>query len=172
MGKIEDVGIMKLNSIHDERGFLYEIYRSDWEFFNEFGQLYLTATYKDAIKAWHLHEQQRDNICCISGMIKLVVLDLRKDSLYFGCHQEFFIGEDNLCLITIPPGVAHGWKCYKGEKALVVNCPDKLYNYSKPDEIRYAPNASFLVKEYTPTVNKPSGRADCYFSYNWDRKDG
>ena len=160
MSKIEDVNVKKMTPIHDERGYLYEILRSDWPVFKKFGQLYLTTTYKDAIKAWHLHEVQTDNICCVHGMIKLVVLDIRRGSLYFGCHQEFFIGENNPCLITIPPGIAHGWKCYNSDMAIVINCPTELYNYSKADEIRFKPDHKFRITD------------EDFYQYDWSRKDG
>ena len=41
--------------------------------------------------------------------------DLREDSPTKGELQEVYFGEDNYCLVQIPPGIANGYKAY-GDK--------------------------------------------------------
>jgi len=152
MELIEGVKIKKLKVIPDERGRLFEILRSDDEIFNEFGQIYITTAYPGVIKAWHMHKNQNDNIACIYGMIKLVIYDEREGSKTKGMINEFFIGEHNMLLIHIPKNLWHGFKNICEKEVLVINIPDKTYNYENPDEFR-----------------KPFDTRD--IPYNWERKN-
>ena len=140
--EIHDIKIKRLKVIPDERGFLMEILRKDdIEFFNDFGQVYISGVNSGAIKAWHYHKKQTDCVACIKGLIKLVIYDGRVDSPTYGMLEEFFIGELNPMLVKIPKGCYHGWKGIDKDVSLVVNCPDKLYSYSSPDEHRLKPNS-------------------------------
>ncbi len=133
---IEGVKIRQLRRIPDERGYLMEIFRSDWEEFKKFGQVYMTVAFPGVVKAWHFHEKQTDHFAVIKGMAKIVLFDDRKDSKTKGEVNEFFAGTLNPILLTIPPKVMHGFKAIGNKEAIVVNAPDQLYNYEKPDEFR------------------------------------
>ena len=133
---IDGVKVRRLSFIPDERGYLLEILRSDWEEFEKFGQVYVTAAYPGVVKGWHYHKLQTDHFVCIHGMAKVVLYDRRADSPTHGEVNEFFIGERNPSLIKIPPGVVHGFKGVSQDVALIVNVPTELYNYDEPDEYR------------------------------------
>jgi dTDP-4-dehydrorhamnose 3,5-epimerase len=139
---IEGVVTRQLRLIADERGWLMEVLRSDWEAFKKFGQAYVTAAYPQVVKAWHMHKKQTDNMACIKGMVKLVLYDGRKGSKTREEINEFVIGEKNPMLIKVPPQVWHGFKTISEETALVMNVPTNLYNYEKPDEHRLPPNTT------------------------------
>jgi len=148
---IEGVKTKQLKPIADERGWLMELLRSDWELFQRFGQAYLTAAYPQVVKAWHLHKKQTDNMACIKGMIKLVLYDDRQKSETKKEVQEFIIGEKNLMLLQIPPGIWHGFKVLGEEYALVVNIPTELYNYKEPDEHRLPPDTDRIPYDWKLT---------------------
>jgi dTDP-4-dehydrorhamnose 3,5-epimerase len=145
---IEDVVTKQIKQIPDERGWLIEIMRNDWEHFQKFGQVYVTAAYPQIVKAWHMHKKQTDNITCIKGMIKLVLYDGRKKSKTKDEINEFLIGEKNLLLVKIPPGIWHGFKTIADEYALVLNVPTELYNYNKPDEYRLPPDTNKIAYDW------------------------
>lgn len=90
---IEGVITKQLKHVADERGWLAEILRSDWEQYKKFGQVYVTAGYPQVVKAWHMHKKQVDNMACIKGMMKLVLYDGRAKSKTKGEVNEFIIGE-------------------------------------------------------------------------------
>jgi len=136
MKVIDGVAAHALRLVPDERGRLMEILRSDWPFFKKFGQVYMTTNYPGIVKAWHYHKKQTDHVACIKGMVKLVLYDGRESSLTKNEVNEFFIGEHNPKLVVIPAGVLHGWKCISETESIVINCPDALYNYENPDELR------------------------------------
>ncbi|MEW6455277.1 MAG: dTDP-4-dehydrorhamnose 3,5-epimerase family protein [Acidobacteriota bacterium] len=150
---IQGVEIKNLRVIPDERGRLMEILRCDEKLFKKFGQVYVSTTYPGVVKAWHLHEEQFDNIVCLYGMIKLVLYDSRKNSPTFNELNEFFLGNYNPQLVQIPPNVFHGWKCIGEEEAIVMNIPTEPYKYDNPDEIRIDPHKNDIP-------------------YDWSRKDG
>lgn len=144
---IEGVMVKRLRLISDERGWLMEILRSDWETFDKFGQVYLTTTYPSVVKAWHMHKKQTDHIVCIKGLIKLVLYKEGEESETEGEINEFFIGERKPMLIRIPPRVWHGWKAIN-ETAFIINVPTELYNYEKPDEYRLPPDTDKIPYDW------------------------
>ena len=145
---IEGVVTRQLRLIADERGWLMEVLRSDWELFEKFAQAYVTAAYPEVVKAWHMHKKQTDNIACVKGMVKLVLCDGRKNSKTKGEINEFVIGEKNPLLVKIPPQVWHGFKAIGEETALVMNVPTNLYNYKKPDEHRLPPDTEKIPYDW------------------------
>lgn len=150
---IEGVKVKKLKVIPDERGRLMEMLRADDEVFEKFGQVYMTTTYPNVVKAWHFHKEQSDNLVCVHGMIKLVLADQRKNSPTFNGVSEFYMGVHNPLLIHVPPNVCHGWMCVSQEEAIIVNIPTQVYNYDRPDEYRIDPHKNDIP-------------------YEWMRKDG
>jgi dTDP-4-dehydrorhamnose 3,5-epimerase len=150
---IEGVRVRELRLIPDERGFLMELMRSDWEEFEKFGQVYITAVYPGVVKGWHYHKIQVDHFVCIHGMAKVVLYDAREGSPTHGEVNEFFMGRLNSIMLTIPKGVFHGFKGIGEEMTLIVNVPTELYNYEQPDEYR--------LPAHTKEI-----------PYDWGRKDG
>ena len=150
---IQGVIVHRLKVIPDERGRLMEMVRRDDPFFSGFGQVYLTTVYPGVVKAWHYHKIQTDVFTCIQGMVKVALYDDRDGSRTRGLINELYIGEHNPCLIVIPPGVYHGWKCISECEAYIVNMPSEPYNRSDPDEYRSDPHEGEIP-------------------YDWSRKDG
>ena len=72
--------------------------------FQKFGQVYITTTYPQVVKAWHYHKVQTDHIVAVQGMIKLVLYDPREDSPTKGEINEFFIGVHHPLLVQVPQG--------------------------------------------------------------------
>jgi dTDP-4-dehydrorhamnose 3,5-epimerase len=150
---IDGVKTRKLRLMADERGHLMEMLRNDWEEFERFGQVYVTAVYQGVVKGWHFHKIQTDHFICVHGMAKVVLYDSRPDSPTHGEINEFFIGDRNPTLVKIPPGVMHGFKGISPELTLIVNVPTELYRYDEPDEYR--------LPAHTDQI-----------PYDWGRKDG
>ena len=129
---IDGILVRPLRQVPDERGKIMHMLRSDDPHFERFGEIYFSVAYPGVIKGWHLHSQQTQNYAVISGMIKLVLYDPRESSNTKGEVQELFIGEDNYCLVRIPPGIYNGFKAYGVQPAIVANCPTEPHD---PDEM-------------------------------------
>ena len=145
---IDGVRTKPLRCHVDERGRLWEILRADDEVFTQFGQVYITTARPGVVKAWHAHRRQTDNFTVIRGTAKFVLCDLRPDSPTRGQVQEFFLGRDNLLLVTIPPGVYHGFKCVGAEEVMALNCPTEPYDASAPDELRLPPDTAEIPYDW------------------------
>jgi dTDP-4-dehydrorhamnose 3,5-epimerase len=152
-GEIAGVVVKSLRVIPDDRGRLMEILRSDDELFSAFGQVYMTTTYPGVIKAWHMHKRQTDHMCAVTGMFRLALFDAREESPTQSTLQELYMGEHRPVLVRIPPGVYHGWRCVSDHEGVVVNVPDRPYQYSEPDEYRLPPDTDLIP-------------------YDWERKHG
>ena len=153
MQLIHGIHVKPLKVIADERGYLMEMLRSDDPFFQGFGQAYVSVAYPGVVKGWHFHKVQTDHFVIVKGMMKVVLYDQREGSPTHGLINEFFMGEKNPILVTIPPGVVHGMKGIGTEPAMLVNVPTEVYRYDKPDEYRIDPHKNDIP-------------------YNWDRNDG
>lgn len=154
---IEGVKTKKLRVIPDERGWLMEIMRRDDEIFKDFGQVYLTTAYPDVVKAWHYHKLQTDNFTCIKGTMKVALYDDRKESSTFGDVNEFFIGDRNPMLISVPPLVYHGFKAVGDETAYFLSIPTHAYNYHEPDEYRLPPDTKAIPYDWILLPGKKHG---------------
>lgn len=154
---IDGVKTKKLKVIPDERGRLMEIMRCDEDIFDQFGQIYMTTNYPGVVKAWHYHKIQTDYVVCVKGMIKIALYDGREDSPTHGVLDEFFIGEYNPMLVSIPSGVYHGWKCISEGESIVVSTPTHPYNREQPDEYRLPPDTAEIPYDWHLTPGKAHG---------------
>ncbi|MCK4252513.1 dTDP-4-dehydrorhamnose 3,5-epimerase family protein [candidate division WOR-3 bacterium] len=154
---IEGVKTKKLRVIPDERGWLMEILRCDEEIFEKFGQVYLTTAYPRVVKAWHYHKKQTDNFTCVKGMMKVALYDGREDSPTYKEINEFFIGDKNPVLISVPPLVYHGFKAIGEEAAYFISIPTLPYNYKEPDEYRLPPNTKEILYDWILTPGEKHG---------------
>jgi dTDP-4-dehydrorhamnose 3,5-epimerase len=145
---IEGIIIKKLRVIPDERGWLMEILRCDDPQFRQFGQVYLSTAYPNVVKAWHYHKIQTDNFTCIKGMMKVGLYDAREKSPTHRKLMELFIGERDPALITVPPGVFHGFKAIGTETAFFISIPTLPYNYQEPDEYRIPPDSEEIPYDW------------------------
>lgn len=132
---IEDVIITPLKKIPDERGTIMHMLRSDAPHFQQFGEIYFSSAYPEVIKAWHIHKKMTLNYAVVSGMIKLVLYDQRPSSPTQGNIMEIFIGEQNYSLVTIPPGVANGYKVFGTTPAIVANCASHPHEAGEMDRL-------------------------------------
>ncbi len=135
MEKIEGVEVIPLKKIPDERGCIYHMLRCDDPHFEKFGEIYFSMAYPGVIKGWHLHKEMTLNYAVVKGMIKLVLFDDRKNSPSKGNLMELFIGEENYCLVKIPPGVWNGFKCISTTPCLVANCATLSHNPSEIERL-------------------------------------
>jgi dTDP-4-dehydrorhamnose 3,5-epimerase len=148
---IDGVSVVPLRQIVDERGKIMHMLKATDPHFVNFGEIYFSCAWPGVIKAWHIHKTMTVNNAVISGRAKLVLYDMRDGSPTKGELQEIFIGEDNYCLVQIPPGIANGYKAYGDKMVILANCATEPHD---PDEmIRMDPE--------TPDI-----------PYNWELNNG
>src|SRR4030065_2549140 len=147
---IQGIEIRKLDKHADERGFLCELLRKDWNILEEFTMAYFPTTYPDVVRAWHRHSKtkQIDNMCIIQGNAKIVVYDDRPNSPTKGTINEFIIGEDNLALIKIPGECWHGSKALGTKHAILINFPNDIIHHENPDEETLPPDTTKIPHDW------------------------
>lgn len=119
---IEGVLVTQLRQISDERGKVMHMLRMGDAAYRQFGEIYFSCVYPQAIKGWHIHKKMTLNYAVPHGHIKFVLYDDRPKSSTRGEVQELFLGPDNYCLVTVPPMVWNGFKGLGGDMAIVANC--------------------------------------------------
>jgi dTDP-4-dehydrorhamnose 3,5-epimerase len=130
---IAGVTVRLLRKIPDERGCVMHMLRADDPEFERFGEIYFSTVRPGAVKGWHLHLEMVLNYAVVAGMIKLVLYDDRETSPTRGEIQEIYLGDENYCLVKIPPLVWNGFKGIGRRDAIVANCATIPH---RPDEIQ------------------------------------
>lgn len=119
---IDGVKVVPLQQIVDERGKIMHMLKATDPHFIKFGEIYYSCAWPGTIKGWHVHRAMTVNNAVIVGRVKLVLYDQRRESSTRGHVMELFIGEDNYCLVQIPPGIVNGYKTYGASMAILANC--------------------------------------------------
>jgi dTDP-4-dehydrorhamnose 3,5-epimerase len=144
---IHDVKIIPLRQIVDERGKIMHMMKATDPHFLGFGEIYFSCAWPGTVKAWHIHQSMTINNAVISGRAKLVMYDMREDSPSHGELQEVFFGEDNYCLVQVPPGIANGYKAYGDKLVVLANCATEPH---VPDEmLRLDPGTPRIPYDWT-----------------------
>ena len=131
---IEGVKYRLARPVSHHDGHLTEAFRVDWGLTEDsIVQVNLTTTFPGRIRAWGIHRVTVDRLFAATGSLCIVCYDGRRESLTFGCVNEFLLGSRNQGLVLIPPGVFHGWKNIGDEEATIVSMPSQLYDHDGPD---------------------------------------
>jgi dTDP-4-dehydrorhamnose 3,5-epimerase len=141
---IQDVLIIKPHIHEDHRGFLFEAFNQLR--FNEvlkdninFVQDIHSFSFKNVLRGLHYQinpNSQAKLIRVIKGEIFDVAIDLRKNSITFGCWVSNILSEDNRLQMLIPQGFAHGYLILS-EYAEVNYKVTSLYNQQTERCIRW-----------------------------------
>ncbi len=131
---IDGVKVVPLRQIPDERGKIMHMLKVTDPHFIAFGEIYFSCAWPNVVKGWHVHRRMTVNNAVIVGRVKLVLYDDRSSSPTRGELMELFIGEDNYCLVQIPPGIVNGYKTYGDRLAIMANCATEPHDL---DEIIY-----------------------------------
>lgn len=153
VGEIKDIIVKDLIRNEDDRGWIIELFRKDMIDEAIFPDMsYLSLTYPGITRGPHEHLEQTDYFCFVgSSTFKLMLWDNRKKSSTYNNKMILNVGEDNLKIVIIPPGIVHAYKNIGDKPGLVINLPNRLYagwgKKEKVDEIRYEgnPNSPFKV---------------------------
>jgi dTDP-4-dehydrorhamnose 3,5-epimerase len=132
---IDGVIVEPLKLMADERGRVMHMLRADSPFFTGFGEIYFSTVNPGAVKAWRRHRRMTLRYAVPVGNVKVVIYDDRQASLTKGQVQEVRMGEDNYCLLIIPPLVWSGFQGISSYPALVANCADMPHNPEEADRL-------------------------------------
>lgn len=119
-----------------EDGHVTEVARASWEILaTPIVQVHITTTLPGRVRAWGLHQTSMDRLFVVSGLVTIAVFDGRDGSPTQGRVNAFTVSEKNPGLLLIPPNLYHGWKNIGTSEAVIINMPDRMYNYEAPDAL-------------------------------------
>jgi dTDP-4-dehydrorhamnose 3,5-epimerase len=102
---IENVKLIPLRRFDDERGWFVELRRESW-LPKQTRQTNVVFSRQGVVRALHYHERGQDDLfACVSGMARVVVLDLETDETF---TED--IGDENPVAVYIPGRLAHGYE--------------------------------------------------------------
>jgi len=129
------VKLIELKKFKDSRGLFSELYKKVEynsigikENFNQ--ENYSFTNKKNSIRGLHFQKKpfhQSKLITVLEGEILDVVVDLRKNSQFFGKYKSFLLSSSNLKQLYIPEGFAHGFKTLKKNTIVIYNL-NRYYN--------------------------------------------
>lgn len=133
---IDGVKFRPVRPVAHADGHVTEVAREAWDIIEKpIVQVHLTTTLIGRVRAWGLHQLGSDRLFVVSGLVRFVVFDGRTQSPTFGKYAEYLVSERNPGLLTIAPHLYHGWKNIGATDAMVINMPDQMYNYDRPDAL-------------------------------------
>ena len=113
MGRmIEGVLLHPLKRIHNPKGDIFHALKCTDCGFQGFGEVYFSQIHFDEVKGWKRHNRMSLNLVVITGKIKFVIYDDRKDSATRGEFCEIVLSpEENYQRLTVAPGL---WMAFCG----------------------------------------------------------
>jgi dTDP-4-dehydrorhamnose 3,5-epimerase len=146
-GQIEGVELRPASLFRDDRGWLSEIYRQDETPAAQLPAMaYVSVTHPGVTRGPHAHLEQTDLFAFFGpGIFRVRLWDNRPESPTHGHTLTVEAGKDNPLMVTVPPGVVHGYTNIAEEDAWVINLPNRLFageGRTQPvDEVRYEDEA-------------------------------
>lgn len=129
---IDDIIVSPLQIIADGRGAVMHMLRTDAPHFAGFGEIYFSVVNPGAVKAWKRHHKMTLNLCCVTGAVRLVIVDAE------GAVKETDLGPqapDTYNLVTIPPGLWTGFTCTGTSPATLANCASIPHDPTEADSL-------------------------------------
>ena len=124
--EIEGIKVFTPRVFNDDRGYLFESFRSSWLPGIEFVQDNHSRSTKGALRGLHYqHEHPQGKLVrVVRGEVYDVAVDIRASSPTFGQWVARVLSEQNKELFWIPPGFAHGFLVLSDEADFVYKCTD------------------------------------------------
>ena len=94
------------------------------------GDINITWAYPGRVVAWHRHQHQTDHWFVIKGFLKVGLLDDNRTVRWV------YLGENDRRVLSIPPGVWHGYMVLGEEEAVLMYYITSKYDEKHPDEER------------------------------------
>jgi dTDP-4-dehydrorhamnose 3,5-epimerase len=123
-------------------GRLVEMFRRDWLGDAHVDQVFQVVLNGHGISAWHAHERTIDRLFVSTGHVRAVLYDPRAESPTRGGVAEFLLDAHRPRLVVVPPGIWHGVQNLDVAPAVIVNMPDRAYDYDQPDHWRLPPTSA------------------------------
>ena len=142
---IDGIEIITLKQMHDDRGAVFHMLRSDAGMLDNVAEIYFSIVNPGVIKRWKRHKTMHMRLAVPKGKLKFVMYDEREKSSTKDVIQEIDVGEKDpdYKLINIPPLIWSSFQCISAEPAIVCNCASILHD---PTEVDLLPIENDKIK--------------------------
>ena len=114
--QIPEVILIKPDVISDQRGFFLESYKKSTFLKNGICDNFVQDNHSQSsygvLRGLHYQAHpmaQSKLVCCVSGEVYDVAVDIRRDSITFGKWVGYKLSAENKFMLYIPKGFAHGF---------------------------------------------------------------
>ncbi len=132
---IEGVMLTPKKIMSNDRGRVMKALQSDDRAFVKFGEAYISEIFPGVTKGWALHTLSTSNIVVPIGEARFVMVDARDGSPTKGQYDDVTLGESNYQMLTVPPGIAYGWRNNSNRSALVFNCASETWSVTESSNV-------------------------------------
>ena len=105
-----------LSRIKTDGGDVLHALKNDDITFEGFGEAYFSLIQFKYVKAWKCHHKMTMNLVVPKGSVKFVFKNPSKNSF-----EEYKIGEENYCRLTVPPNIWFGFQGLSRNTSLILN---------------------------------------------------
>ena len=123
-----EISCKKLRVIDHPKGSIRHALKSSDAEYVGFGEVYFSEIEYCKIKAWKKHIKMKMNLVVPVGLVKFVFYE-EKEKFF----QEFILGLENYCRLSVPPGIWFGFKGMDKNLNLVMNISDLEHD---PNEVQ------------------------------------
>lgn len=140
---IPGVKVFTPRVFEDDRGYLFESFRSTWLPDVEFVQDNHSRSVKGTLRGLHyqFEHPQGKLVRVIRGEVFDVAVDIRQSSPTFGQWVARVLNDTNKEIFWVPPGFAHGFVVLSDEADFVYRCTDY-----------YAPGDEYAIRWDDPEL--------------------
>lgn len=135
---VEGVIVRKITQHRDERGYFAELMKKGEPGYHTIEQTSYSLTFPGVIKAFHYHDYY-ETWSVLKGSAQIVIYDTRPDSTTKGVTQVIYTGEDTPFVVTLPPGVAHGYRVLGEGPVGMLYHAEEAYDPNRKDQIGNIP---------------------------------
>lgn len=141
--EIPGVKVFTPKVFEDERGFLFESFRSSWLPDVNFVQDNHSRSNRGTLRGLHYQHAnpQGKLVRCVKGSVFDVAVDLRQSSAHFGQWIGRLLSDVNHEMFWVPPGFAHGFLVLSETADFIYKCT----NY-------YAPGDEYSIRWDDPEL--------------------
>lgn len=123
--EFDGVKLIKPFYIEDSRGYFLKSFEKDtykqWGLDANIFEDFESYSQKGVIRGLHfqLEKPQIKIVRVLRGIVRDVIVDLRKNSETYGKHRIYELSDENHIILWIPKGFAHGFEVISDEGALM-----------------------------------------------------
>ncbi|HNW98251.1 MAG TPA: dTDP-4-dehydrorhamnose 3,5-epimerase [Bacteroidales bacterium] len=165
--------IIQPKIFYDARGYFFESYNkiklSESGFKADFIQDNQSMSSKGTLRGMHFQRppfEQGKLVTVIKGAVRDIVVDIRKNSKFYGKYFSIELTEQNKTMLWVPPGFAHGFLTLEDNTIFSYKCT-QVYNKDSEGAILWNdPDVNINWDIKNPVISEKDNNAPLFKTLN------